>query len=127
MSIKSGLSEVRGLGSAKSGSHHWWLQRLTALALIPTSIWFVVSVLCHMNYTHSEFVEWLNSPVVTVMMIAFLISIFYHLSLGLQVVIEDYIHSEVIKISSLVTMKLGTLLGVLTGIVSVLKISFGTG
>ena len=127
MSIKTELGDVRGLGSAKSGSHHWWLQRLTALALIPTSIWFVVSILWHVGDTHGEFVEWLKSPLVTSMMIAFLISVFYHASLGLQVVIEDYFHNEIIKISSLIAMKLGTLLGALTGIVSVLKISFGTG
>lgn len=125
MSLRSDLGRVRGLGSAKEGSHHWWHQRLTAIALVPLSLWFVVVLLGRLEATHAETVAWISSPLVAVMLIALIISTFYHTILGLQVVIEDYIHLEWAKITLLILTKLGFAFGGLLGVVAVLKISFG--
>lgn len=124
MSLRSDLGRVRGLGSAKSGSHHWWHQRLSAIALIPLSMWFVTAILSHMNDSHAELVAWIQSPLVTVMLLALVLSVFYHAKLGLQVVIEDYVHAESAKLALLIVMKLAMAFGALLGVVSVLKISF---
>ena len=125
MSLRSDLGQVRGLGSAKQGSHHWWHQRLTAIALVPLSLWFVVALLGRLDASHAETVAWISSPLITVLMIALIISTFYHTILGLQVVIEDYVHLEWAKITLLILMKLGFAFGGLLGVVAVLKISFG--
>ena len=126
MSLRSDLGRVRGLGSAKTGSHHWWHQRLTAIAILPLATWFIVSLLGHMNDDFQATVNWISSPFVTVLLVALVASVFYHAKLGLQVVIEDYIHHELTKILILIAMKLSLAFGALLGIISVLKISFGS-
>lgn len=123
MSLRSDLGRVRGLGSAKSGSHHWWHQRLTAIAIIPLALWLVSALLGHMNDSHAELVAWIGSPLVTVLLIAVILSIFYHAALGLQVVIEDYVHGEFAKVAMLIVMKLALAFGALLGAVSILRIS----
>ena len=102
MSLRSDLGRVRGLGSAKEGTSHWWAQRLTAVALLPLSFWFVWSVINLVGVDHIGFTNWLNESANLVLMILFVGSLFYHMQLGLQVVIEDYIHSEKKKVTSLV-------------------------
>ena len=89
MSLRSDLGKVRGLGSAKDGTHHWWWQRLTAIALIPLSLWFVWSLLCVAQSSHAEITAWIAKPHVTVGLIALMSALFYHLKLGMQVVFED--------------------------------------
>ncbi len=126
MSLRSDLGRVRGLGSAKAGAHHWWHQRLTAIALVPLSLWFVVALLGKLDATHAETVAWISSPLITVLLIALIIATFYHTILGLQVVIEDYVHLEWAKLTLMIAMKLSLGFGALLGIVAVLKISFGT-
>lgn len=125
MSLRSDLGRVRGLGSAKDGTHHWWHQRLSAIALIPLSLWFVVTLLGKLHSGHTDVVAWIASPFVTVMLLALVGATFYHAKLGLQVVIEDYIHGELSKIALLILMKLTIAFGALLGIVAILKISFG--
>lgn len=125
MSLRSPLGRVRGLGSAKSGVHHWWHQRLSALALIPLALWFVTSLLGKLGAPHAEVVAWVGSPFVTVMLLGLVLAVFYHAKLGLQVVIEDYVHDEFAKLALLVAMKLAAAFGALLGAVAVLKISFG--
>ena len=127
MNLRSDLSRVRGLGAAKEGAHHWWHQRLTAIALVPLTLWFTVTILGQINSTHTETIEWISYPLNTVLLIALLVSTFYHTILGLQVVIEDYVHVEWAKISLLIFVKFSFSLCALLGIVSVLKISFGMG
>lgn len=124
MSLRSPLGRVRGLGSAKSGVHHWWHQRLSAVALIPLTSWFVVALLGRLDAPHAEVVRWIGSPFVTVLLVALISALFYHAKLGLQVVIEDYVHGEFAKLALQVAMQLGLAFGALLGIVAVLKIAF---
>lgn len=125
MSRRSDLGRARGLGSAKSGVHHWWHQRLSAIALVPLSLWFVTALLAHLHDDYPEVTAWIRSPFVTVLLVGLIIAVFYHAKLGLQVVIEDYVHHALAKIALLVVMKLGLSFGALLGLVAVLKISLG--
>jgi succinate dehydrogenase / fumarate reductase membrane anchor subunit len=86
------LGRVRGLGSAKSGSHHWWLQRVTAAGNLVLVLWFVISLARLPGYDHATMIGWLQSPFVVVPLALLIINVFWHLRLGLQVVVEDYVH-----------------------------------
>lgn len=123
MALQSALGKVRGLGSAKDGTHHWWWQRLTAVALIPLSLWFVWNLLCVIDGTYQEAIDWVAKPYVTVLLIAFVTALFYHLKLGMQVVIEDYVHQEWAKISMLIGLNFACVLGAMAAVVAILKIS----
>lgn len=125
MSLRSQLGLVRGLGSAKSGTEHFWAQRVTAVALIPLTLWFVYSVIALSGADHGAVSAWMQSPVNAVLMLLLIVATFHHMQLGLQVVIEDYIHVEGLKIASLVIMKGGSLLLAVAAIFAVLKVSFG--
>lgn len=121
-SLRSDLGRVRGLGSAKEGVQHWWAQRMTALALVPLSIWFVASIVFMVDVDHATAMWWLGSPVTLGLMSLFLIALIYHGVLGLQVVIEDYIHSHATKLILMLLIKAsGFVLGT-AGIVAMLII-----
>ncbi len=125
MSLESDLARVRGLGSAKDGTHSFWHQRLTAIALIPLSLWFVTGLICVMDSTHAEAVAWIQAPHVTTLLIALITALLYHVKIGLQEVFEDYIHTEWLKFASRICLNLGTALCGLVSVVAILKISFG--
>lgn len=127
MSLKSDLGRVKGLGAAKEGAHHWRLQRMTAIALVPLALWFVLSLLCVFNASHAEVVAWISAPHVTVLLLALSIVLFWHLQLGLQVVIEDYVHTAWTQIALQILLRTGAGLGALLAIVSILKISLALG
>jgi succinate dehydrogenase / fumarate reductase membrane anchor subunit len=96
-SLRTPIARVRGLGSAKEGVGHWWAQRLTALALIPLSIWFVASVVCMAGADHAAISQWLSAPFTMGALALTIFAAFYHAVLGLQVVVEDYIHAKFAK------------------------------
>jgi succinate dehydrogenase / fumarate reductase membrane anchor subunit len=98
MSLRSPLGKVRGLGSAKNGTHHWWMQKVSAVALVQLTIWFVSSIVQMTRADYEVVINWMNSPIVAVLMLLFVTTGIYHLKLGLQVIIEDYIHSEGSKV-----------------------------
>ena len=123
--FRSDLARVRGLGSAKAGVQHWWMQRVTAIALVPLALWFVIAVVAHTGADHAGMRAWLGSPVTFGLMALLLGATFYHAALGLQVVIEDYVHGEGLKIATLLAVKLGCLVLALTAIVALLVIAFG--
>lgn len=88
------LHRAIGLGSAKTGVSHWWLQRATAVALIPLLVWFLAALVSHARVGHAELVVWLARPLTALLMILLLIALFQHLRLGLQVIAEDYVHAD---------------------------------
>ena len=89
---RSQLGRVRGSGSAKSGVHHWYLERLTSIALIPLTLWFVFSVVAHAGASQAAVAQWAGHPVNAVLLLALIIMTFQHMALGIQVVLEDYVH-----------------------------------
>ena len=120
--LRSDLGRVRGLGSAKEGVQHWWAQRMTALALIPLSLWFVASIVFMIDVDHATAMWWLGSPVTLGLIALFLVALIYHAVLGLQVVIEDYIHGHATKLVLLLLVQAsGFVLGA-AGIVAMLII-----
>ena len=125
MSLRSDLGRVKGLGSAKEGLGHWRLQRLTAIALIPLTLWFVTSLMSLVTAPHAAAIAWIAKPYVTVLLLALVLALFWHLKLGLQVVIEDYVHSPWLQITAQVGVRWAAALGALLAIVSILKISVG--
>ena len=124
MSLRSSLGRVRGLGTAKEGTGHWWTQRLTSLALIPLALWFAASVAAHAGADYEAMRAWVGSPVVASLLLLLIVTTFYHSYLGLQVVIEDYVHSEAVKLASLILVKGASLLFGTIAVVSVLMILF---
>lgn len=125
MALRTPLGQVRGLGSAKEGTHHWWLQRLTGLALVPLTIWFVASLAALAGADHGHVVDWLSSPFVAVFVILVVGVGFYHLKIGVQVVIEDYIHTPLLKIGSLIGVSFICFVLGLACVLAVLKIAVG--
>jgi succinate dehydrogenase / fumarate reductase membrane anchor subunit len=122
--LRSPLGRALGLGSAKEGVAHWWAQRVSAVALIPLSLWFVAALIALTGADHARLVAWLHAPFPAMVTLLLLIAVFYHMSLGIQVVIEDYVHSEWIKISALVLNKLAAFALAGAGIFAVLRIAF---
>ena len=125
MSFRTPLGRVRGLGSAREGTHHWWVQRVTAIALVPLTVWFVVSILMLIGADRGAILDWLGNPVTAGLLVLLIVATFHHGQLGLQVVIEDYVHTEAWKIGLIVFVKLASLLFGGIAIVSVLKLAFG--
>lgn len=124
-SLRTPLGRVRGLGSAKDGTEHWWRQRLTAVANLPLVIWFTVSVIALVDADHATVVAWIRDPVVSILLVLMLANLFYHLRLGVQVVIEDYVHAEGLKVAGMVALTFATVLVAAASIFAVLRISFG--
>lgn len=125
MSLQNPLARVRGLGSAKEGVQHWWSQRLTALALVPLSLWFIYSLVIFTGADYANAIIWLSVPLNAVLMLLFIFSLYYHASLGIQVVIEDYIDSEWQKIACLILVKFLAWIAGLSAALAVLKIYLG--
>jgi succinate dehydrogenase / fumarate reductase membrane anchor subunit len=122
--LRSPAARVRGLGCAREGVSHWWAQRVTAVALVPLSLWFVWGVVTHIHQPAGVVSAWMGQLHVAVPMILFLLAVFWHAALGLQVVIEDYVHCACARTASLVFVKLACITLAVTGVVSVLKILF---
>jgi succinate dehydrogenase / fumarate reductase membrane anchor subunit len=121
MSLRTPLSEAKGLGSAKEGVAHWWLQRLTAIALIPLAIWlaFAVSMLGDASYETIRAL--LETPYVAVLLILLVAATFYHTQLGLQVIVEDYVHGW-LKVVTLIVINFLCIALAVIGILALLKI-----
>ena len=120
--MRSQLGRVRGLGASKSGVEHWWVERVTAIALVPLTVWFVISVLTLLGAEQPAVVAWAGRPVNTVLLLALVIMTFHHMQLGLQVVIDDYVkasHLAVTLLNKGAAMMLG-----LFSIVAILKMAF---
>ncbi len=125
MSLQSPLARVRGLGSAKEGLHHWWVQRLTALALVPLGLWFIYSLVIVTGADYQTARAWMGDTLNAALLLLFIISLYYHAVLGVQVVIEDYIDSEWQKITCLILVKFLAWVAGLSAAIAVLKIYLG--
>ncbi len=122
-SIRTNLAKGRGLGSARNGTEHWYMQRITAIANIPLSLWIVWSFLSLIGASYDEFTIWLAYPLNAILMIIFVLNVFYHAYLGIQVVIEDYISNEAFKTVKLIGVKLFFFAASVAAIFSILKIA----
>ncbi|MEM9121830.1 MAG: succinate dehydrogenase, hydrophobic membrane anchor protein [Pseudomonadota bacterium] len=125
MSIKTPTKSVRGLGSAKSGVGHFWHQRVTAIALVPLVVWFVASLVAMAGADYAQVRDYFAHPLVAVLTILLLLTGFYHMRLGVQVIIEDYIHAEGTKLALLLLTTFSAVALGLASVFSVLKISLG--
>jgi succinate dehydrogenase / fumarate reductase membrane anchor subunit len=123
--LRHPIKRARGLGSAQSGVGHWWTQRVTAVALVALGLWFLVTVL---RVVHGDFAAaraLVAQPWNAILLIAFVITMFWHAVLGLQVVIEDYVHTRWKEVSLLVLVKFLAVLGALASVYAVLRIALG--
>lgn len=123
--LRSELGRVRGLGSAKEGVQHWWRQRLTAIALVPLLIWLVAGLVASAGADHAGASAWLGSPVTFGLMLLVVTVGFWHAMLGLQVVVEDYVHHEGWKLGSLIALRFACVGLALAAAVALFVIAFG--
>jgi succinate dehydrogenase / fumarate reductase, membrane anchor subunit len=124
MSLRSPLGRVLGTGSAKEGVHHWWLQRLTSIALVPLTIWFVVSLLSLPSFEYVTVVSWMAQSWTALLLILFILAATWHSQLGLRVVVEDYVHGGS-KTLTLVVITFIHALVAAASVFAVLKVAFG--
>ena len=122
--MRTPLSQVKGLGSAKEGTEHFWLQRLTGIALIPLVVWIALAVARLPSMSQTDIQLWLSSPLSAVLMILFLIASFWHAKLGLQVVIEDYVSDHGVRTVAIIAVTLISVALGVVGVFSVLHIAF---
>ena len=124
MGSGTNLGRVRGLGSAQEGAHHWLLQRVTAVGNLILIVWLLFSLLRLPNYGHELMIDWLGSPLVAVPMVLLLVSLFWHVRLGLQVLIEDYIHEHGTKFGLILLLNFFVFGGAALGIFAIAKVAF---
>jgi succinate dehydrogenase / fumarate reductase membrane anchor subunit len=125
MSLRTPLGRAKGLGSAKEGVGHWLAERVTAVALVPLVIWFVIGLIMHAGADFDGARAWIGYPVNAVLMILLLGAMFHHAQLGMQVIYEDYIHTEWLKVVSIYATKFAAYLLAAAGSFAVLKVALG--
>ena len=123
--LRTPLARARGLGSARDGLHHWWAQRLTAIALIPLVVWFAISLVMLSGADYGVARAWIGSPLVMVLLILTITVGLHHGQLGLQVVIEDYVHGDGKKLALIVAVRFIAVIFGLAATVAILRIGFG--
>lgn len=122
--METPLGRVRGLGSAEAGAEHWWHERLTSIAAFLLFVWFIASLLRLPDLDHRTVALWLSSPLAAVPMILLIAATFWHLKMGLQVIVEDYVHEEGSKLFWITILNFLALIGAVTALFAVLKIAF---
>jgi succinate dehydrogenase / fumarate reductase membrane anchor subunit len=123
--LRTPLSRARGLGSARQGVHHWWAQRITAVALIPLVVWFAISLIMLSGADYAVVRAWIGSPVVMVLLTLTIVIGLHHGQLGMQEVVEDYVHGEGLKLALIVLLRFTAVFFGLAAIVAILRIGFG--
>jgi succinate dehydrogenase / fumarate reductase membrane anchor subunit len=124
MGAGTSLGRVRGLGAAKDGTHHWWLQRATAVGNLVLMLWFIGSLVRLPSLDYSSVTLWLRQPVAAVPMLLTIVSVFWHFRLGVQVFIEDYVHGAG-RIIAMLALNFYTLAGAAAAVFAVFKIALG--
>jgi succinate dehydrogenase / fumarate reductase membrane anchor subunit len=125
VSLRHPLAKVRGLGSAREGVAHWWAQRLTAVLLIPLSIWFISCAAAFVGADYADARVYLAQPLNAFLLMAFVLTLLYHGMLGLQVVIEDYIHQRALELGLQMVVKLSAFLCALGTVYALIRITLG--
>ena len=120
--MRTPLARAIGLGSAREGVGSWWVERVSAIALIPVTLWFAASIIAHAGSDYATFTAWLRAPLSAILMILLLIGLFYHTALGLQVVIEDYVHSGA-KFAAVIATRIACCALATAGVVAILRIA----
>lgn len=125
MSLRSPLSQVLGSGSAKEGTDHWWMQRLTAIALLLLGLWFLLSLAGLNGYSHAALRAWAGDPLNAVLLLLLCLSLAWHSMLGIQIVVEDYVHGSALKLVSLILNKFIHVIVAVAAVLAILKVSLG--
>jgi len=125
MSLRSPLGRVLGLGSAKDGTSHWWGQRVSAVALLLLGIWFAWMLATMSGFSHAEAATFIAQPVNSILLLLLTASMAYHSYLGIQVVIEDYVHAPGVKVVSLLLSRFAHVLLAVAAVYAILKIGLG--
>lgn len=125
MSLRSPLSRVLGSGSAKEGTDHWWMQRVTAVALLILGPWFLFSFAGLDNYSQADIAAWVAAPANAVMLLLASITLAWHSMLGIQIIIEDYIHGPGLKVVSLILNKFAHVFLSVAAVLAILKMALG--
>jgi succinate dehydrogenase / fumarate reductase, membrane anchor subunit len=123
--MRSPLGRAIGLGSAKEGVEHWLAQRIAAVALVPLVLWFVIAVIQLVGADLDTVQDWVGRPLPAILLVLLLIATFYHAALGLQVVIEDYVHFELARLGLVIVVRLACIALAVAGIVAVLTLALG--
>ena len=125
MSLRSPLGRVLGAGAAHDGVRHWWLQRLTSIALVPLTVWFVVSLLALPSLGYGTLVAWMSQSWTALLLILLVLTAAWHSQLGVRVVVEDYVHGTGARTLTLVVLGFAHVLLAAAGVFAVLKVAFG--
>ena len=125
MQFRTPIKEARGLGASHHGTAHWWTQRVTAIAMVPLMLWLVVGLAANAGASYAETVAWLGSPVNAVVMVVLFGVLFYHASLGLQVVLEDYVGHKGVRIALILAVRFLAVVLAVSAILAVLSIALG--
>jgi succinate dehydrogenase / fumarate reductase, membrane anchor subunit len=123
--LRTPLARVRGLGSSRSGTEHFWRQRLTAVANVPLTIGFVLIVVSLLGRNHAAVQQILGSPIVAMIMLLFIASVTYHMRIGMQVIIEDYVHHEPARLVLAMCNTFFTIAVAVASAYAIFKLSFG--
>jgi succinate dehydrogenase membrane anchor subunit len=125
MSLRSPLARVLGRGSAKEGVHHWWVQRLTSVALVPLTAWFVVSLLSLPSFDRATLVAWIGQLWTAVFLILLVLTAAWHSQLGVRVILEDYVHGSGVKALTLALVTFFHVVVAVAGVLAILKVALG--
>lgn len=125
MNLVTPLNRVLGLGTSRGASEHWWVQRLTAVALVPLGLWLVVALARLDDFSYASMLAWIGQPVTSILLILTVLSLSYHSHLGLTVVIEDYLHAKALKLGALILSTFGHAALATAAVFAVLRIAFG--
>jgi succinate dehydrogenase / fumarate reductase membrane anchor subunit len=126
MSLMTPLNRVLGLGTAKGAGEHWWLQRMTAVALLPLGLWLAYQLLTLGSFSYASVVAWVREPVTSILLILLVVAVGYHSVLGVQVVIEDYVTGKGTRAATLMASTLAHVGLTIAAVFAVLKIAFGS-
>ena len=125
MSLRSPLGTALGSGSAKQGVHHWWVQRLTAVALVPLALWLVVSLLALPTLNYTTVAAWMSGSWTALALVLFVLTASLHSQLGVRVIVEDYVHGSGAKMAALIVLTFIHVLIAAAGVLAILKVAFG--